>query len=104
MTNSNTSLSSSCGSFQPTRAIAAHARNRFIHLAATGSLTLATSFAIAAAPTFAGQTTTAHSQGATTPFQIRVLTGKNSDRSEMLQVTDMAVSYTHLTLPTTERV
>ena len=89
MTNSNTSLSLSFGSFQPTRATSANARNRFIHYAATGSLTLATSFATAVVPTFAGQTTTAHSQGATTPFQIRVLTGQNSDRSEMLQVTDM---------------
>jgi alpha-tubulin suppressor-like RCC1 family protein len=89
MTSSNTSLSSSFGSFQARRATSANARNRFIHYAASGSLTLATSFATASAPTFAGQTTTAHSQGATTPFQIRVLTGKNSDRSEMLQVTDM---------------
>ena len=89
MTSSNTSISSSFGLFQPACATSAHARNRFIHYAATGSLTLATSFAIAAAPTFAGQANLAHSQDATTPFQIRVFTGKNSDRSEMLQVTDM---------------
>ena len=89
MTSSNTSLSSSCGSFQPARATSGHARNKFIHYAATSSLTFATSFAIAAAPPFAGQANLAHSQGATTPFQIRVFTGKNSDRSEMLQVTDM---------------
>jgi hypothetical protein len=89
MTSSNTSLSSSCGSFQPSRATSGHTRNKFIHYAATGSLTLATSFAIAAAPPFAGHAKLAHSQDATTPFQIRVFTGKNSDRSEMLQVTDM---------------
>ena len=89
MTSSNTSLSSFFGSFQPTRATSAYACNRFIHYAATGSLTVATSFAIAAAPPFAGQPNLAHNQDATTPFQIRVFTGKNSDRSEMLQVTDM---------------
>jgi hypothetical protein len=89
MTSSNTSLSSSFGSFQTARATSGHARNKFIHYAATSSLTFATSFAIAAAPPFVSQANLSHSQGATTPFQIRVFTGKNSDRSEMLQVTDI---------------
>ena len=89
MTSSKTSHRQSSVILHPAHATSAHARNKFIHYAATGSLTFATSFAIAGAPPFAGQANLAHSQDATTPFQIRVFTGKNSDRSEMLQVTDM---------------